>query len=357
MSTSSSKATTVTQAPAAYRLSDEDRQCIEQYLEQSLAVNTRRSYNMAWRAFLRYCNRKHVRAFPADPITLMDYVTWLAGVKKISQSSIQVAVAALTYIHDHVDTGTGMPAEDRHQKNPARDPRFQQVFRGVRRATRAPKAVKQPLTIDLIERIAEVITKNTLADARLKALILVGFAGAFRRSELVGIELKHVDFQRSGMTIALPSSKTDQEGPGDIVNIPYIRAKPQVCPVVALKRWINMADITDGPIFRQISKHGSPTVRGLSPPSVGVLLKEALSRAGLEDQVADFGAHSLRAGFVTSAAEAGEAEWKIMQVTRHRSTSTLRQYIRNSGEGGKQAISNVFNNKRRDSAAVEKKSR
>ena len=354
MATPSSQAAAVTPAPAAYRLSDDDRRRIEQYLEQSLAVNTRRAYNTAWRAFLRYCNRKHVRAFPADPITLMDYVTWLAGVKKISQSSIQVAVAALTYIHDHVDTGVS--TEDRRRMNPARDPRFQQVFRGVRRATRAPKAVKQPLTIDLIEKLVGVITGNTLADARLKALILVGFAGAFRRSELVGIELKHVHFQRSGMTIALPSSKTDQEGSGDVVNIPRIRNRPELCPVVALRRWINMADITEGPVFRQISKHGSPTVRGLSPPSVGVLLKDALVRAGLEDRIDDFGAHSLRAGFVTSAAEAGEAEWKIMQVTRHRSTSTLRQYIRNSGEGGKQAISNVFSNKRQDGNTFEKKS-
>ena len=340
-------------APATHRLSDDDWRRIEQYLEQSLAVNTRRAYNTAWRAFLRYCNRRHVRAFPADPLTLMDYVTWLAGVKKASHSSIQVAVAALTYIHDHVDTGA--PVEDRRRKNPTRDPRFQQVFRGVRRTTRAPKAVKQPLTIDLIERLVGAITENTLADARLKALILVGFAGAFRRSELVGIELKHIQFQRSGMTIALPFSKTDQDGSGDVVNIPRIRSKPEMCPVVALRRWINMADISDGPVFRQISKHGSPTRRGLSPPSVGVLLKEALVRAGLEDRIDDFGAHSLRAGFVTSAAEAGEAEWKIMQVTRHRSTSTLRQYIRNSGEGGKQAISNVFT-KRRDNNTFDKKS-
>ncbi|NJM42582.1 MAG: integrase, partial [Anaerolineae bacterium] len=99
-----------------------------------------------------------------------------------------------------------------------------------------------------------------------------------------------------GMTIALPTSKTDQEGSGDVVNIPRIRSQPDLCPVVALRRWINLADITEGPVFRQISKHGSPTRRGLSPASVGVLLKEALVRAGLEDHVNDFGAHSLRAG-------------------------------------------------------------
>ena len=209
----------------------------------------------------------------------------------------------------------------------------------------------------LIEQVAAAITENTLADARLKALILVGFAGAFRRSELVGITLEHIRFSRGGMAITLPSSKTDQEGSGDVVNIPRIRSKPELCPVVALKRWINMADISQGPVFRQISKHGSPTQRGLNPASVGVMLKDALARAGLEDRAGDFGAHSLRAGFVTSAAEAGEAEWKIMQVTRHRSTGTLRKYIRNSGEGGKQAIANVFNGKRRGGETFEKTSR
>ena len=313
-------------APATHRLSDDDWRRIEQYLEQSLAVNTRRAYNTAWRAFLRYCNRRHVRAFPADPLTLMDYVTWLAGVKKASHSSIQVAVAALTYIHDHVDTGA--PVEDRRRKNPTRDPRFQQVFRGVRRTTRAPKAVKQPLTIDLIERLVGAITENTLADARLKALILVGFAGAFRRSELVGLDMRDLKFTSEGVVITVRTSKTDQEGEGMQKGIPMGR-KPLTCPVRALKAWLHAAGIVAGAVFRPIDRHGNIRQQALSDQSVALIIKQAATAAGYD--ATEFAGHSLRAGLATAAAQAGVSERVIMAQTGHKSVMVARRYIRRGG--------------------------
>jgi integrase len=167
-----------------------------------------------------------------------------------------------------------------------------------------------------------------LRDIRDRALLLIGFAGAFRRSELVGIQVEHVSHVSEGLVISIPKSKTDQKGQGREVAIPF-GAHPETCPVQALKEWITKGKITKGPVFRSISRHGHVSDRALTPTAVALLIKERAATAGLE--AGKFAGHSLRAGFATSAALGGAPEWAIMKQTGHRSRAMLDRYVRPAG--------------------------
>jgi integrase len=156
-------------------------------------------------------------------------------------------------------------------------------------------------------------------------LVLVGFAGAFRRSELARISVSDLSFTPDGVVIDLRVSKTDQEGAGRKVGIPFGK---NLCPVRALRAWLTAAKITEGPVFRRVDRNGYPSrSRGLQKDSIGKLLKRAAARAGMN--VETLGGHSLRAGCVTQAAMNGVREFVIMKQTGHKTEKTLRRYIRN----------------------------
>jgi integrase len=164
-----------------------------------------------------------------------------------------------------------------------------------------------------------------LAGARDKALLLVGFAGAFRRSELVALEVTDLHFvPPQGVVIELRQSKTDQEGKGRCVAIP--RAKGPVCPVKALERWLKLSGIVTGKLFRAVDRHGNVAARGLSPHTVSRMVKARVAEIGLDP--AQYAGHSLRAGLVTSAAQAGVSTWKIRQQTGHKSDAMVSRYVR-----------------------------
>jgi integrase len=161
---------------------------------------------------------------------------------------------------------------------------------------------------------------------RDKALLLTGFAGAFRRSELVALQVADIQFVKEGAVIRIRRSKTDQIGCGRRIAIPYARGK--TCPVTAIQVWIEQADITDGCLFRRINKYGTVMNAGITPQSVALVVKERAQAAGLD--AAQYSGHSLRAGLATSAAKAGVAGWKIRQQTGHKSDAMLNRYIRDS---------------------------
>jgi integrase len=158
--------------------------------------------------------------------------------------------------------------------------------------------------------------------------VLVGFAGAFRRSELARIDFSDLSFNKDGVVVDLRVSKTDQERAGRKVGIPFAKA-PNTCPVRALEAWLNAAKITEGPIFRRVDRNGIPSRRGLHKDSIGKILKRAAARSHMN--VEPLGGHSLRAGCVTQAAMNGVREFVIMKQTGHKTVTTLRRYIR-SGE-------------------------
>ena len=170
--------------------------------------------------------------------------------------------------------------------------------------------------------------REDLLGLRDAALVLVGFAGGFRRSELAGIYIYDLKFSTDGVVVTVRKSKTDQEGAGREVSLPS-GSSSQTRPVLALRQWLDAAKITDGPVFRSVGRYGHVSRRGLHKDSIGKLLKRAAARAGMN--VDPLGGHSLRAGCVTQAAMNGVREFVIMRQTGHKTVATLRRYIR-SGE-------------------------
>jgi integrase len=179
------------------------------------------------------------------------------------------------------------------------------------------------LTTDIRAMVAA--TETSIIGVRDRALILLGFAGAFRRSKLVALDVEDCAFGKDGLTIALRRSKVDQEGTGRKIGIRY-GSNPETCPVRNLQEWLEQAGITGGPLFRSINRHGKLQEKRLGDIDVARVVKKLAQRTGLD--AAEYAGHSLRAGHATSAAIAGASERSIMNQTGHRSVQMVRRYIR-----------------------------
>lgn len=188
----------------------------------------------------------------------------------------------------------------------------------------AQRRVRAILKDDLLEMLALIDQQRPMRAARDRALLLIGFAGAFRRSELVGIQLEDITVVDEGMEILLRRSKTDQEGIGRTVFIP--RAKGARCPVAAIDQWTSLSGIDSGFVFRRVTRYDTVGSRPLTSQSVALILKTAYRRSG--GNAGLVAGHSLRAGYVTAAAIAGLQPFQIQQQTGHRSAATLARYIR-----------------------------
>jgi integrase len=198
------------------------------------------------------------------------------------------------------------------------------TMKGIRRTLGTAPVQKAPTLTDDIRAMIDA-TDAALIGSRDRALILLGFAGAFRRSELVGLDAEDCVFSKDGLTITLRRSKTDQEGMGRRIGIPY-GSNPETCPVRAIQAWIEAVAISAGPLFRSINRHGQVQPSRLSGIDVARIVKKLASRAGLDP--VKYAGHSLRAGHATSAAMAGASERSIMNQTGHRSVQMVRRYIR-----------------------------
>jgi integrase len=197
-------------------------------------------------------------------------------------------------------------------------------MKGIRRTKGVAPAQKSAALTDDIRAMVEA-TDSGLIGMRDRALILLGFAGAFRRSELVGLSVEDCEFGNDGLTVTLRRSKTDQTGAGRKIGVPY-GSNPETCPVRTLQLWIEQVAITGGLLFRSITRHGQIRSGGLSGGDVARVVKKLAERAGLDP--AKYAGHSLRAGHATSAAIAGASERSIMNQTGHRSVQMVRRYIR-----------------------------
>jgi integrase len=198
------------------------------------------------------------------------------------------------------------------------------VMHGIRRSMGIAPHQKAPATVEVVRQMVDGLDTD-LQGLRDRALLLVGFAGAFRRSELVALNVEDVAFTREGLIILLRRSKSDQEGEGHKKGLPY-GSNPATCPVRALQAWLEAADTNEGPIFRGIHRHGNVKAARLSTRAVALIVKRCAEAAGLDPEA--FGGQSLRAGLATSAAAAGVSERVIMQQTGHRSVRMVRRYIR-----------------------------
>lgn len=200
-----------------------------------------------------------------------------------------------------------------------------EVLAGIKRSLGTAQHGVDPLLVDDIRRIVGAVPANFLG-LRDRALVLVGFSGAFRRSELTTLlEVADLDFTDDALYIRMRRSKTDQEGQGRTVAMPA-GEHPESCPIHALKTWLDAAGITSGPVFRSVNRHGQVAEHALSPRSVSKILKRAAMRAGIDS--ASIAGHSLRAGMVTQAAINGVEERDIAKTTGHHSVGMVRRYIR-----------------------------
>jgi len=285
---------------------------MEEFRRRSLAANTVRGYESDWQDFTSWCKQRGKSALPADLETLGLYFVDCA--QRLKNATLTRRIAAISRMHRNAgfDSPTG-------------EAKFRQMMAGVRRKRQSPQVTKRPLlATDLFEILGQ-LDESTAQGLRDRALLVVGFTGALRRSELVALDYEDIDWKREGMVLHIRSSKTDQEGQGSEVGIPLGR-KPGTCPVRLLKAWLDFAKIKSGPVFRPIKKGGAIEESRLGDRSVALIVKRTVGHAGFSGE--EFSGHSLRAGLATSAALAGQHERDIMQQTRHKSEKMVRRYIR-----------------------------
>jgi integrase len=282
-----------------------------EFARQSKAESTLRGYRTDWRDFCEWCETNRVGPLPASPDVVAAYIAECAGRLKVG--SIQRRLNAIAEAHKAL--GLDSPTSSGMVRN---------TLKGIKRTIGTAAVQKAAALTDDI-RAMVAATDAGLIGARDRALILLGFAGAFRRSELVGLEVEDCAFGKDGLTIMLRRSKTDQDGAGRKIGIPY-GANPETCPVRVLQDWMELAGITAGPLFRSLNRHGKLQPGRLSGIDVARVVKKLAERAGLD--AAKYAGHSLRAGHATSAAIAGATERSIMKQTGHRSAQMVRRYIR-----------------------------
>jgi integrase len=280
------------------------------YARGARAASSRRAYQLDWDDFLNWCAQHGRMALPAEPSTVVLYMTALARTRKVS--TIERRLAAISKAH----TRRGLVS-------PTGDPAVRLVMSGIRRDKNvAPRRVA-PIRAAHLRAIVGRIPP-TRSGRRDRALLLVGFQGALRRSELVALDRTDVTFTADGVTLRIRRSKTDQEGAGADVAIPF-GTRPETCAVQALRSWLMCLDDGAPAIFRGVGKGDRVSCERLSAQSVALVVKQHAAGLGLPGE---FAGHSLRAGFATSAAAGNATERDIMRQTRHKSAEMVRRYIR-----------------------------
>ena len=272
-------------------------------LRNSKSTNTLRAYQSDYNDFSLFCSKNGFQAMPTEPKILSLYITHLASYSKFS--TLKRRLASISVIHKtkghYIDT---------------KHPIIVENLMGIKRTNGSNQKGKKPLLINdlrlLIQAIDESKEKN-IRKIRDKALVLIGFSGGFRRSELVNIEYEDIEFVEEGVKIFVKRSKTDQSGEGMTKAIPYFE-NINFCPVKALKKWVVEAELKDGKIFN------------ISDKNVALIIKKYANYAGLDAY--RYAGHSLRSGFATSTAESGAEERNIMAMTGHKSTEMVRRYIK-----------------------------
>ncbi len=277
---------------------------------QARAPNTVRAYAADWRDFTSWCVRHSFAALPATPGIVVLYLTDRSASAAIA--TLTRKLAAISQAHRAAE-----------HESPARSQAVRLFLAGLRRERgSAPVSKRAILARDLRAMLAAA--PDSLLGVRDRALLLTGYLGAFRRSELVALDAEDVEFTEQGVVLRLRRSKTDPEGKGEKKGIP--RGRPGVCAVAVLRQWMEEASISSGAVFRRMDRYGRVLPARLSGAAVALVVKRYAGAAGLDP--AHVAGHSLRAGLATAAAMAGKSERAIMRQTLHRSVATLRRYIR-----------------------------
>ena len=270
-------------------------------LKNSKASNTLRAYKSDYKHFALFCLKNGFKPMPSEPKIISLYLTYLSKSSKFS--TLKRRLASISVIHKI----SGHYIDIKH-------PMITENLMGIKRIKGSYQRAKKPILIDDLKLIINVVDneENEKNKVKNKALILLGFAGGFRRSELVAIQFEDLDFVTEGVKVFVKRSKTDQSGEGMTKGIPYF-TNQKYCPVTSLKKWIEQSEIKTGKIF------------DMSDRNVALTIKKYAALAGLDSN--KYAGHSLRSGFATSTAEQGAEERSIMAMTGHKTTQMVRRYI------------------------------
>ena len=285
-------------------------------LQSSKANNTVRAYKSDFNDFSLFCVQNGFKSLPSEPKIVSLYLTHLST-KDIKMSTLKRRLVSIGVIHKL----KGHYLDTKH-------PSIIENIMGIKRRKGSIQKGKKPLLINSLKKIINSIDKQKYKDIkkiRDRSIILIGFSGGFRRNEIVSLDYEDLDFVSEGLKITLKRSKTDQFGEGVLKALPYFESS-QYCPVLSLKKWIEISNINSGPLFRRFSKGSKLTENRLTDQTVAHLIKKYLNLAGIESK--NYSGHSLRSGFATSAAESGADERSIMTMTGHKSTEMVRRYIK-----------------------------
>ena len=292
-------------------------------LKSSKANNTLRAYKSDFNDFGLFCVQNGLKSLPSEPKIVSLYLTHLST-KDFKMSTLKRRLVSIGVVHKL----KGHYLDTKH-------PSIIENIMGIKRRKGSIQKSKKPILVNSLKLIIDVIDqqdKEEIKKFRDRSIILIGFSGGFRRNEIVSLDYEDLDFVPEGLKINLRRSKTDQFGKGFVKGLPYFDSA-QYCPVVSLKKWIEISKIKSGSLFRRFSKGSKLLDKRLTDQTVALLIKEYLKITGIDSK--NYSGHSLRSGFATSAAESGVEERNIMAMTGHKSTEMVRRYIKEA---------NLFNN-------------
>ena len=298
-------------------------------LKSSKANNTIRAYKSDFNDFGLFCAQNGFKSLPSEPKIISLYLTHLST-KEVKMSTLKRRLVSIGVIHKL----QGHYLDTKH-------PSIVENIMGIKRRKGSFQKGKKPLLINNLKLLINVIDNNNneeIMRVRDRSIILIGFSGGFRRNEIVSLDFNDLDFVSEGLKINLKRSKTDQFGEGSVKGLPYFD-NSLYCPVLSVKKWIEISNIKSGPLFRRFTKGSKLTNNRLTDQTVALLIKKYLKLAGIESK--NYSGHSLRSGFATSAAESGAEERSIMAMTGHKSTEMVRRYIKEANLFKNNALSKI----------------
>ena len=285
-------------------------------LQSSKANNTVRAYKSDFNDFGLFCTQNGFKSLPSEPKIVSLYLTHLST-KMAKMSTLKRRLVSIGVIHKL----KGYYLDTKH-------PSIIENILGIKRRKGSFQNAKKPILINTLKKIINVIDeqdKEEIKKFRDRSIILIGFSGGFRRNEIVSLDYDDLDFVPEGLKINIKRSKTDQFGEGFTKALPYFDSS-QYCPVVSIKKWLEMSKIVSGPVFRRFVKGLRLSENRLTDQTVALLIKKYLNLTGIDSK--NYSGHSLRSGFATSAAESGVEERNIMTMTGHKSSEMVRRYIK-----------------------------
>lgn len=280
------------------------------YIRHSRATNTVEAYQSDWKRFTQWCETYDRTPLPATPETVAFYLSDTSS--HLKPSTLSRHMASISQAHRKVGL-----------EPPTRDVTVRMVMAGIRRDHGTARVSKKAILVSDLKRVVSILP-DSLLGKRDRALLLMGFFGALRRSELVALDNSDVAVTPEGLVVTIRRSKTDQLAHGRRVGLPYT-GSPETCPVRSFERWIEASGITEGAIFRPITRHGKILRNRLTSHAVATTVKRWVQQVGLDAR--QFSGHSLRSGLATAASISGASERAIMNQTGHRSITMVRRYV------------------------------